>query len=137
VLRLRSGDGHAADDTTSCYVCHGDNYGANGRNVHSPDPDPVGGAFAGASTTDTMTVPAASVDVSPAVEPTGSVDATVSVTASETIDATASGETTESVEVTQSVEPSETAGWLPELPSLPDVLDLLFGPAVDTTVSAQ
>ncbi len=129
VLRLPDTDGHRAGDAQSCYGCHGDSYTAGGYNVHNPDPQPgsEGALLAGASLSETITVPPASVDVSPAVEPTASVDATASADASASASPTESVGATGGVEPTASVEATDTGGWLPELPSLPETLGLLFG----------
>jgi len=126
LLHLSANDGHSQDDTQSCYDCHGDSYDAGGHNAHNPNPV-EGGSFSlmGASVAETNTAPLASVDLSPSIEPTGSLDIASSM------DATAS------LEATESVVGTDTGGWLPELPSLPDALGILFGTTGTAVVGAR
>ena len=41
VLSLPSAAGHRTSDATSCNMCHGENYGAGGTNVHNPGAERV------------------------------------------------------------------------------------------------
>ncbi len=103
LLRLPASVGHSQEDTTSCYECHGDDYGDDGHNVHNPI-DGHAGRFA------------------VAVEPLASVLTTDAVEASGSVDASASLDASASIAATDSILPSDTVGIL-ELPSPPSEAD--------------
>ena len=88
VLHLSDRDGHRADDTSSCYDCHGDSYAPGGHNVHDPASG-VTETFAPAivSLPDSSTVMTSTLDASASVDATGSLDASASVQVTITPDA--------------------------------------------------